>query len=79
MPGDLRIVDIALLPEFRAQGLGSGLIEAVFAAARVTGSKVSIHVENFNPARRLYERLGFIEVGEHGVYRRMEWQPAVTR
>jgi ribosomal protein S18 acetylase RimI-like enzyme len=32
-------------------------------------------VEKFNPALRLYRRLGFTEIGDHGVYWEMEWLP----
>lgn len=76
-PGDLRIVDISLLPEHRSGGIGTALIGAVFDLARATSGKVSIHVETFNPARRLYDRLGFTPVGvtQGGIYHLMEWQP----
>ena len=72
-PGDLRIVDIALLPEFRGRGFGSGLIAGLQRAATDEGRIVSIHVEAHNPAARLYERLGFVVAADLGVYRRMEW------
>lgn len=72
MPGDLRIVDIAMLPAWRGRGIGTALLEAVFVQARETGSKVSIHVEQANPAKRLYERLGFVAVDASGVYHLME-------
>jgi ribosomal protein S18 acetylase RimI-like enzyme len=63
---DVRIMDIALAPEYRGRGIGTALLRAVMAEA---GARtVSIHVEANNPARRLYERLGFRPVGEHGVY-----------
>jgi Phage Tail Collar Domain len=39
------------------------------------GCKLSIHVEMNNPARRLYERLGFRPAGEHGVHVLMERVP----
>jgi ribosomal protein S18 acetylase RimI-like enzyme len=45
--------------------------------ADAAGKAVSIHVEKNNPARRLYERLGFVVAGEQGVYDRLEWRPAV--
>ncbi len=71
---DLRIVDISLLPEHRGRGAGTLLLQTVFADAAPTGRSVSIHVEHFNPARRLYDRLGFREVSRDGVYALMEWR-----
>lgn len=55
----IRIIDIALLPDFRGRGIGTRLITDLFARADQRGVTVSIHVEPNNPARRLYERLGF--------------------
>lgn len=72
--GELRIVDIALLPEARGQGTGSALLAALMTAAAAAGKAVSIHVERMNPAMRLYLRLGFRKVGEHGIYDLMEWR-----
>jgi ribosomal protein S18 acetylase RimI-like enzyme len=71
---DIRIIDIALLPEFRRSGVGSGLIGAVLAEARSSGRSASIHVEVHNPAARLYRRLGFTMVADRGLYRLMEWR-----
>lgn len=73
--GDVRIVDIALLPEFRGAGAGSTLIRRLQDGAAAAGSTLSIHVEVFNPARRLYHRLGFVEVGHAGAHVLMEWRP----
>lgn len=67
-PNEVRIVDIALLPEHRGAGTGTRLLERVFAEADAAGKPVSIHVESFNPARRLYDRLGFVQVADRGVY-----------
>lgn len=72
-PGDIRIVDISLLPEFRGAGVGGQLIAQLMDEAAASGRKVSIHVEIHNRAAELYARLGFAVVAEHGVYRRMEW------
>ena len=74
-PGDLRIVDIALLPAFRGRGIGAGLIAGLQHEAAAEGRIVSIHVEVHNPAAQLYERLGFAIAADLGVYRRMEWTP----
>ncbi len=71
----LLIVDIALLPDWRNRGIGTALIEAVFAEARLAGKEVSISVEKFNPAQRLYRRLGFREYAEDQVYWFMYWEP----
>jgi ribosomal protein S18 acetylase RimI-like enzyme len=67
-PSDIRIMDIALAPAFRGRGIGTTLLHALVEEAAASGRKLSIHVEMNNPARRLYERLGFEPAGEHGVY-----------
>jgi ribosomal protein S18 acetylase RimI-like enzyme len=71
----LLIVDVALLPQWRGRGIGTALIEALFAEARGVGKEVSISVEKFNPAQRLYRRLGFREYAEDDVYWFMYWSP----
>jgi GNAT superfamily N-acetyltransferase len=71
--GDLRIMDIALLPAHRGQGIGTAVLGALQAMAAAEGIGLSIHVETFNPARRLYERLGFRPAAEAGVYILMQW------
>jgi len=75
---DIRIMDIAVAPAFRGRGIGTALIEELIVEARSSGRTVSIHVEMQNPARALYERLGFVPAGEHGVYVLMEWRQAKT-
>lgn len=72
---EIRIVDIALLPQFRSTGIGSSLLQDILAEGVQSGKTVTIHVEQFNPAMRLYERLGFQKLGEVGVYFLMEWSP----
>jgi GNAT superfamily N-acetyltransferase len=67
-PSQHRIVDIALLPQARGDGLGSAILAGVIAEAEAVGKAVSIHVEKANPAMRLYRRLGFATVEDKGVY-----------
>ncbi len=75
-PAEIRVVDISLLPEYRGRGAGSALFAALFDEARAAGLPVTIHVEAFNPARRLYDRLGFVPIDTSGpVYHLMEWVP----
>jgi len=73
-PDEHRILDIALLTEHRGRGIGTTVLRAVQEEARRAGCAVRIHVEVNNPARRLYERLGFVEVGVDPVYVLMEWR-----
>ena len=75
---DIRIMDIALAPAFRGRGIGTGLLRELMAEAGASGRSLSIHVELNNPARRLYDRLGFVPAGEHGVYVLMRWTQPKT-
>lgn len=70
---DIEIVDIALLPDLRGRGIGRMLLEEILEEGRATGKKVGIYVEHYNPARHLYDRLGFRHVDTNGVYHKMEW------
>ena len=75
-PGELRIIDIALLPQFRGSGVGTRLLQGVLAEAEQTGAAVSIHVERLNPALGWYRRLGFQLIEDKGVYLLMRWTSA---
>ena len=74
---EIRIMDIALLPEFRNQGIGSSLLNEILEEAFKNHLPVTIHVERFNPAIHLYERLGFRLVEDRGVYYFMRWLPPI--
>lgn len=79
-PEELRVVDVALLPEYRARGIGGTLMRQLIDEAEERGVKASIHVERFNPAQRLYARLGFRPVAEVGdVYLLLERPPAAAQ
>ncbi|MGR8935951.1 MAG: GNAT family N-acetyltransferase [Gammaproteobacteria bacterium] len=75
---EIRIVDIALLPEYRNRGIGTRILQDLLAEAAAAQKPVRIHVECFNPALNLYRRLGFKRIGEHGVYYLMEWSDAAS-
>ncbi|MFN2622997.1 MAG: GNAT family N-acetyltransferase [Chthoniobacterales bacterium] len=70
---EIRIVDITLLPEFRGSGAGTKLLHDLQEEARVAGKTLTIHVERFNRALGLYQRLGFEQVEDKGVYLLMRW------
>ncbi len=71
---EIRIVDIAILPEHRGRGIGTRLLGNLQEEARFNGKLLSIHVERLNPALRLYERLGFRILEDKGVYLLMGWE-----
>ena len=72
---EIRLIDIALLPQFRRRGIGGRLMNQVLDEGRQAGLPVQIHVEQNNPAMRLYDRLGFERVEDQGVYWLMRWAP----
>jgi ribosomal protein S18 acetylase RimI-like enzyme len=64
-PAEWCLVDIALLPDWRGQGCGTALVRTVQAAAcRARAACVRLTVDFQNPARRLYQRLGFVTAEE---------------
>lgn len=73
-PEELRVIDVALLPEFRGRGVGTAVLGGLLAEAAGKGLPVRIHVERGNPARSLYERLGFQVIEDRGVYLFLEWR-----
>lgn len=74
--GEIRVLDIGLLPYHCGRGIGTALLHGVIAEADALGVVVSLHVEFWNPALRLYRRLGFVEAARDEVYLRMERPPA---
>jgi len=78
-PTQHRIIDIAFLPEHRGKGFGEALLRDLLDEAAGCGKDVTIHVEKFNPAMRLYRRLGFVTEEDKGVYDLMRWTAAVER
>ena len=73
---EIRIVDIALLPEQRGNGVGTRLLDELLAEGDADAKSVTIHVERMNPALRLYARLGFALAEDKGVYLFLERRPA---
>lgn len=72
---EIRVVDIALLPEARGSGVGTRILKDLLDEGARTGRCVTIHVERMNPALRLYERLGFVVEEDKGIYLFMKWSP----
>ena len=71
----VRIIDIALLPQWQNRGIGSSILKDILAKASTLNRAVSIHVETFNPAMKLYKKLDFEKISEtNGVYHLLEWK-----
>jgi ribosomal protein S18 acetylase RimI-like enzyme len=71
----LLLIDIALLPQYRNAGIGTHTLVNLQAEAARNGQSMHLSVQPTNRAQRLYQRLGFVEVGKPGVYLQMRWAP----
>jgi ribosomal-protein-alanine N-acetyltransferase len=62
---EVHINNIAMLPGFRAQGIGTALLKQVLAEGQQLGARrATLEVRASNAAaRRLYERMGFYVAG----------------
>ena len=70
------LVDIALLTEYRGQGIGGELVRELIQQCTLSRIPLRLQVLKTNPALRLYERLGFLRSGEDQMYIQMECRPA---
>jgi len=76
--GEVRILDLALLPERRNMGIGTRLLRDLIAESNRDGVPVRIWVETFNPSLRLFERLGFAVTEEKSFHYLLERRPSVS-
>jgi GNAT superfamily N-acetyltransferase len=70
---------LELDPRLHGSGLGTQILRDVQQEARRQGLRVVLDVFTHNPARRLYDRLGFAEAGREGPSIKMEWRPHQPR
>lgn len=68
---EIRLQKFFIAPEYQRSGIGSEVLSNLLVTWRSTGKKVVLKVLKNNPARLLYERLGFYVVAEAGVTFRM--------
>lgn len=73
---EIRLVDIALLSEFRNRRIGESLIRRLIDQSARQNKPLRLQVLQWNPARRLYDRLGFRITSEDPMYVSMEWVAA---
>ena len=69
---EIRLADIALLPEFRNQGIGAQITRQLIAEATAAHKPLRLQVLKHSPAVRFYQRLGFCETGSTDTHFQME-------
>ena len=72
LPTEIRLQKFFVSPQYQRSGIGSEVLSNLLAIWRLTGKKIVLKVLKNNPARRLYERLGFLVVAEAGITFRMK-------
>ena len=72
---EIRLLDIALLPQFQKRGVGTILLRELMKEADGAGKRLRhmVFVLNDN-AHRFYERLGFVVIEDVGAYKHMEYR-----
>ncbi len=65
---------VRLLPEFQGKGIGTQIVQKVIDEAKKKNQPVRLQVLKINPARRLYERLGFKVFDESETHFRMRFE-----
>lgn len=76
---EFSLVDIALLPAHRNRGIGTALLQELIAEAATAGKPIRLQVVSSNSAKRLYQRLGFCQVGGDAAYVEMRWVPRAAQ
>ncbi|MBO1110560.1 GNAT family N-acetyltransferase [Bordetella petrii] len=71
-PAAWHVVQVQVAPQYQGRGLGARLLREVLAQADAAGLPAQLDVLKTNPARRLYERLGFRIVADTGAEFHME-------
>ena len=71
----LHLLDLAVLPAQQRQGIGRWALQALQDEATRLGLALSLTVDANNPARALYQRMGFEEHGDSGTDRHLHWAP----
>jgi GNAT superfamily N-acetyltransferase len=67
---DFIVLEMMMIePEFQRRRIGSDFVKRLLDQARSEGRGVKLRVTKINPAKTIYERLGFEVVGEDaGIY-----------
>ena len=70
----LRIVDLAILPQYRSRGVATQVLQQLQQQAAAAGLSLALRVAKESPALRLHTRLGFVVTGEDALSYQMIWR-----
>lgn len=70
---EVRVLEIAVLPEYRGRGIGRIVMTGLCLEAAMRKTPVRLHVHYLSRAQRFYQQLGFREIALEGPDRLMEW------
>jgi ribosomal protein S18 acetylase RimI-like enzyme len=74
-PGEIKVLDLTVLPQHRNKGIGSRLMSEILSEADNDGKSVLIWVEQTSPAQELFKRLGFSKIETDNYQDLLEWRP----
>ncbi|WP_246263488.1 GNAT family N-acetyltransferase [Caulobacter soli] len=73
-PDAVHLIDIAIVPERRGQGIGEAILRALMDEADGAGAPLILQVARDNlAAQRLYQRLGFVATAADDTHFRLRW------
>jgi ribosomal protein S18 acetylase RimI-like enzyme len=75
---EVRVLEIALLPEYRERGIGRIVMMGICLEAATRRKPVRLHVHYLSRAQRFYRQFGFREIAVEGPDRLMEWRHPQT-
>jgi ribosomal protein S18 acetylase RimI-like enzyme len=77
--GALHLIDIAVVPERRGQGIGGAVLRALIDEAAATDAPLTLQVARDNlAAHRLYHRLGFAATAADETHLTLRWSASPT-
>ncbi len=79
LPGWIMLNRIFLLPGAQRRGIGTRIMGEILKSASAQRLPVRLRVLKVNPARRLYERLGFVVTEETETHYSMEARPSEAK
>jgi ribosomal protein S18 acetylase RimI-like enzyme len=75
---EVRLARLFITPQYQNRGLGTQVMREIMRLADQKSLQIQLRVLRVNPARRLYERLGFSVVGENDTHYTMRRPPNTT-